>query len=269
MQFLTPSQVPGHEKGRSFRSFSWIALAAVAAVMFGGALVAALMRGGNPVVFLLPALVGCLFLALALLRWRACARPTNWILRQADNGLYINLRSFLNYHLPPEDETVLFLPAHEIAAVGKVYQKLVCPARHGSTVHHSSFIALYLTHEETGPIEARLRQERRRIPHRALRKKTLHYPVRLGAPGEIRLLWDWVRPAEDRALHCLAAQYPLAPNRKVASAAWESISEEEKADRIVRLWEEGYVDEARALYKFHHHARSRDIQAYFDQIAAR
>jgi hypothetical protein len=260
--------MPVNDGDRLFCSYSWIALATVAAVMFGIAIVAALMQGGNPVVFLLPALVGCFFVALALLRWRACARPSNWLIRQSSEGIYLNLRSFLNYHLPAEDETILFIPAAEIAAVGKVYQKLVCPARHGSTIHHSSFIVIYLTHEETGELRTRLRQERRRIPGRALRKKTLHYPVRIAAPGELRLLWEWVRPSEDRALNLLSAQYPLAPDRKVASADFDTRSEEEQAAFIDTLWEEGYVDEAKALYKRHYNARSHEIRAYFDRLMA-
>ena len=35
-------------------------------------------------------------------------RPTNWLARTNDEGVFIQFRSYLNYHLPAEDLTVVF-----------------------------------------------------------------------------------------------------------------------------------------------------------------
>src|SRR5947208_2989285 len=42
-------------------------------------------------------------------------RSTNWLLRLGHDGLWINLRSYQNYHLP-EAATILHLPFEEIAS---------------------------------------------------------------------------------------------------------------------------------------------------------
>lgn len=267
MRLLRPSQMPEEAGGRVYRSYSWVALAGVAAAMTGAAAIvfAATSGGFERVLAAVPLALAVALGAMALYRLRACLQPGNWLLREHDHGVYVNLRSFLNFHLP-EAETVLYIPRGAIAAVGKVYEKLVCPARYGSTVHHSTYITLYLDTEDTGPIAQALRAERRRIPLRSLRRKTLHYPVRLPRPGELRLLWDWTRPGENTALDRLAESYPLAPKRNDISADWDDLDEAAKAAYIDNLWELGYVDEAKSLYRRHHKASEQDARRHFARL---
>lgn len=56
-----------------------------------------------------------LFLALMHRFITACFRPSNWLVRMNEMGVFIQFRSYLNYHLPAEDKTVVFIPFHEKA----------------------------------------------------------------------------------------------------------------------------------------------------------
>ncbi len=49
-------------------------------------------------------LFACLFINYAA----AAFRGTNWLVRMSSGGLYVHLRSYLNYKLPPEEATVAF-----------------------------------------------------------------------------------------------------------------------------------------------------------------
>lgn len=55
-----------------------------------------------------------LFLLLACRFITARFRSSNWLVRIKDAGVFVQLRSYLNYHLPPEDLTVVFLSFSEI-----------------------------------------------------------------------------------------------------------------------------------------------------------
>jgi hypothetical protein len=60
------------------------------------------------------AAVMVLFLELMRRFFTARFRPTNWLVRMNDEGMFIQFRSYLNYHLPAEDLTVVFLSLGEL-----------------------------------------------------------------------------------------------------------------------------------------------------------
>ena len=41
-------------------------------------------------------------------------RPSNWLVRMNDTGLFIQFRSYLNYHLPTNDLTIVFVGYTEL-----------------------------------------------------------------------------------------------------------------------------------------------------------
>ena len=105
--------------GRVWKNRSWRRLLGVSLIVAAVAGYVAIPKSEaiNTAAAIAPAIVALLFLALALHRWRVCARNTNWLLREAEDGLYVQTRSYLNYHLPQDVETVLFFGQEEILGV--------------------------------------------------------------------------------------------------------------------------------------------------------
>src|SRR6266568_55980 len=58
-------------------------------------------------------------------------RPSNWLVRMNDFGLFIQFRSYLNYHLPAEDLTVVFISYQEIPSARLVREKVTVPDMEG------------------------------------------------------------------------------------------------------------------------------------------
>src|SRR5690349_2394258 len=54
-------------------------------------------------------------------------RFSNWLVRMNDSGVYVQFRSYLNYHLPAEDITVVFIPFGEIRSARLVKERLTVP----------------------------------------------------------------------------------------------------------------------------------------------
>jgi hypothetical protein len=52
-------------------------------------------------------------------------RPSNWLVRTNDRGLFIQFRSYLNYHLPADDLTVVFVSYQEIRSARLVREKVM------------------------------------------------------------------------------------------------------------------------------------------------
>lgn len=68
-------------------------------------------------------LFGGLLLVVTLAMWHsalACFRKTNWVMKAADDGVYVQLRSYLNHHFPADKETVVFVPFDEVLSIGKM-----------------------------------------------------------------------------------------------------------------------------------------------------
>src|SRR5687767_9655939 len=80
---------------------------------FIGAAVLVWQRGFHWLVWGFCAALAALVVPLMMADALAKFRPTNWLLRLGPDGLWINLRSYQNRHLP-EAATVLHLPYGEI-----------------------------------------------------------------------------------------------------------------------------------------------------------
>src|SRR6185503_4693825 len=82
-------------------------------------------------------------------------RPTNWLVRATDDGLYIKFRSYLNYRFPTDQLTVVFIPYHAIKSARVVRERRELPdydasRRGGSvTVQRATTIVLELTGDAT------------------------------------------------------------------------------------------------------------------------
>ena len=255
MKFYRYDEIPQGTIRRSYRNASWRALAA--ATLFMAAMTAYIAlpknEATNPVFIAVPGLLTLFLGLLMLLRVREGAHKHNWLLHESDAGLYVNLRPAHNFHRPEEAPCVLFVPKEEIGAVGHTVETWRLPDRNGTSIYHWSYIDIYLAHEEIGALRDRLRLERRLDT----RNRPANYPVRVVDPPAVRLMWDWIRPAEDAALRLLGEHFPVAPDRKIKHPPWEELDEARKEAVIAELWEHGHLVEAHRVTRIHHKLSAR------------
>ena len=135
-------------------------------------------------------------------------RPSNWLVRANDNGLYVKFRSYLNYHFPAENLTVAFIPYREIAAARSIReQRSVLDFNGGRSVQTRRLVELELSGDATALRGAIAEENARPAPNekRWYGKSSVrfeHEPVAFTEPASLKLLWECV-PAADRFLEML------------------------------------------------------------------
>src|SRR5262245_44261192 len=118
MRLLRLDEVPTGERDRVFRHSSARALfAALAALCAAGGFFLFGWQRGSVLAYYL---AGLTLLGLLVMRHFVLARfqPSNWLVRLCDAGLFVHFRSYLNYHLPQADPTVVFIRTRRFAPSG-------------------------------------------------------------------------------------------------------------------------------------------------------
>src|SRR5262249_30154951 len=85
----------------------------------------------NPAYYI--AAVILLFLLLLSRFITARFRPSNWLVRMNDAGMYVQFRSYLNYHLPADDVTVVFISYPEIRSARLIHERAKVSDAQGKT----------------------------------------------------------------------------------------------------------------------------------------
>src|SRR5882724_7751771 len=107
-----------------------------------------------------PALL--LFLLLFLRFVTSRFLPSNWLVRANETGLFAQYRSYLNYQLPADEPSVVFIAYGEIASARLVRERLRAPdpSRQGGTqTQFLRYIELELS-GDTAPVADALQVER-------------------------------------------------------------------------------------------------------------
>jgi hypothetical protein len=132
LQLMQPREMAENPRDRLFRySRPNPGLPAVAVICVGAALV--ILRWPSP---RMPyCIAGALVLCLWLLRRFISARfrPSNWLVRQSGDGLFIQFRCYRNCLLPAEDPTVAFMPHLDIRSARLVRERTKTRDNDGST----------------------------------------------------------------------------------------------------------------------------------------
>ena len=169
---------------------------------------------------LLPWLVALPFALVCGLAWlgacslaldvaRAARLPSNWVLRVAGDGVYVNVRSYLNAHFDEDGPTVAWIPIADVSRVRDVTERVDTD----SDVERPTrrWIDLELDGVDTAELAARCDHERSRKgpPRRFLfvtsRMRFDHVPVQVPRPGVVR-----VERVESRMSEVLARWVPRA-----------------------------------------------------------
>jgi hypothetical protein len=192
-------------------------------------------------------------------------RPSNWLLRATDHGLFIKFRSYLNHHFDHRDLTVVFLPYSDIRSARAIKEINTVPDREdggptGITTKTHYTIELELAENCTG-LSKLLANERDRIYAKSVvgagrvSTRYQHLPVRLTGPNRLRIDWGVVPNAQtllERLTHASAVPDHIVIANDFTQL--EALSREQQEARLTELVESGdtitAVTLARKLYSY-------------------
>lgn len=171
----------------------------------------------------------------------ALYRKENWVLVVEPAGIWINLRSFHNWHFA-EADTALFLPYSEIAFIRRHKTRFFVPSSESRSIQQSSsMLEVELNHKETDALARMLQEERRRrAPERRsliglkVRSKAKHYPVTLPEANKIHVADAYVVPSLKRVVAELARHVEIGEATRQEFDDWQDLNDEE-VDVLVRL----------------------------------
>ena len=201
-----------------------------------------------------------LFLELMRRFFTARFQPTNWLVRMNDEGMFIQFRSYLNYHLPAEDLTVVFLSLSEIRSARLIRERVTTPdpQGHGTTTQFLRYVELELA-GDVAPLATALEAE---ITEKAPMEKrwygkgsTLYqdHPARMQAPPFLQMHWQ-VAPGAKKFLSALRPYTTIAETVSLSEdlTNLQSLSRDEQQKRLRELARRGEtiaaVYMARKLY---------------------
>ena len=176
-------------------------------------------------------------------------RSSNWLLRIAPDGLWINIRSYLNHELPP-GRTIVHLPYEEIAQVCEHFWKRTEQSSDGTTMWTDRYLDIRLVEPVAEPLRAELAEERRRYVANShlgglatSRSRNGHAPVTVPSDNAIRIAWrgrfDWVSPSLRRVLRELEGRVAVGSATHSELSSSQDLSGEEIDSLTLQLVESG------------------------------
>lgn len=255
MKLIYHQQLSSRQPRRVYRNESWRSLLQVTILLFGVAAFTAIPKAGgtNGVMFGLAGAIAGFFGLLTWQRWRYCARPDNWLLRDTEDGLEINLRSDQGPAGERPYPTVLQIPRQAVRGIGQTLESREMYERRGVEKHNYLCIDIEVEGLDADGIRGLLRAERRagEAPSAIAIGGTRGFPVRVVDDRTLRLVWDRIFPNEKHALAQLQQHYPKRAARKVTAPSFANAREEERLALIAEAWEAGFVEQAIRMARVH------------------
>ena len=279
MQLIRLRDTPS---GRNDRVYSYSRTHAVMGygLWFAGcaALVVAGVRQRAYVLEFAAALLG-IGLLLARRFLGARFRDSNWLVRANENGLYVQFRSYLNYHFSADDQSVAFIPYRDIRVARAVRERRELPelSRNDRTVSIQTLhlVELELTCD-TSMLGAALKAESARpAPREAAWYGTTgvkfqHYPVVLDDASRLRLTWECV-PSVRVFLDDVSRHVQVGASTSTTKS-FQNLSSDSHADQeeqIAGLARAGQLVYAIAIARRLYGYDLRQARAYVERLAAR
>ena len=190
-------------------------------------------------------------------------RPSNWLVRLTDHGLFVKFRSYLNYHFPDQDFTVVFIAHSNIRSARFILQKQEVPNRDdgdrpSTTIKTRKLVELELASETKELVDALTGERARVLDGKNLGKissRFHHLPVRLAAPDRLQIEWNVV-PKAQTFLDALSRHTLIRPTEEAKKdfVNLEGLSGAEQESRLLELAESGdkigAITMARQLYAY-------------------
>lgn len=217
------------------------------------------------------ALLAALFVPLVIVDALAKFRSTNWLMWVRPDGLWINLRSYQNRHLP-EAATVLHLPFEEIASAHQHIEIWSTPADpSGNTPQEwiQQSLELSLVSGDTREITKALADER----GRRASIKGMHQAVTVPTAGVVRIAWrgpgNDASPSIVRVLDELKERVTVTDRTRTKRPDWTKLSEAELDDLIAQLVRSGDSLEAVQLLTRRRGCSSAEAHKLVEELARR
>jgi hypothetical protein len=257
MQLIRLTGAPLEQPGQVFyySRFRAIVGALTLISMASGLILFARLKGAWPAYFIAAIVVICLLIFQKLVTARF--RPTNWLVRMTDHGLFIKFRSYLNHHFPDEDLTVLFIAYSEIRSAKLVKERQELPDRetgnrNASTIRTRRFIELQLA-GNSDQLAVALAHEINRVFAKTnqggadVSTRYQHTPVKL-SDNFLRIEWGVVPPART-LLDALTRHTPVESVGESSKdfVNLETLDRKEQEARLLELAESGDVIGAVAM----------------------
>jgi hypothetical protein len=265
MEILRSADVPSDRRAREFRYSRFragtgatiLAVAALALIAFG--------RLNNA--WIPYYIAGVIIVTLLIFHNLVTARfrPTNWLVRMTDAGLFIKFRSYLNYRFSDQDPTVVFIPYSEIRSAKLVKERQTIPDRdegnrRATTTKTRRFIELELS-GNSEQLAGALAGESKRVFARSFEgganvsTRYQHLPVHLTPPNHLRIEWGVVPNAQtilDALTRHTLVDHAAAVSKNFVNL--DGLSREEQESRLLELAQSGdmigAVTMARTLYAY-------------------
>jgi hypothetical protein len=247
MRLLRLSDVETRANDRVYRYSRWHAVL-IAVVVLGAAAWAAChayTTGWKPGYYI----AGAILLLLDLLRRFVTARfrPSNWLARTNDEGILIQFRSYLNYHLPADDLTVVFIAYGEIRSARLIKERVTVPnpQNRRDTTQYLRYVELELAGDLAALNEAVEAEATENAPKEKRwygSSSTLYqdHPVRMQSMQFLRICWQVV-PGTKRFLEALRPYTTIAGPVSLTQdfVNLQNLSREQQQQRLRELARRG------------------------------
>lgn len=185
-------------------------------------------------------LAGLMFTSSAL----AAARASNWTLMALEDGLYLNLRSYTDWRLPPEDKVIAFIPKREIRRFRFLHRnnRVVGDTDNPTDTHLSkdAYLEIQLHGPDLAALSECLVAERQKsVPTliKGVTAKAKGAALQIGdPPGVLRLDWftrkTRLTPKLAKVEEILSGLYQTTTLHEADEAPIDSLSTAAQEDRL-------------------------------------
>jgi len=246
MRLLRLEDVEIHPTDRVYRYSRWHAVL-VAVVVLGAAAWAAFhayTTGWKSGYYIAAAIL--LFSELLRRFVTARFRPSNWLARTTDEGVFIQFRSYLNYHLPAADLTVVFISYQELRSARLIKERVQVPSQEGGHgTQYLKYVELELAGDVAPLTDALNTEAGESAPtekHWYGSGSTLYqdHPMHLESAPFLRIRWQ-VTPGAHKFLEALRPYTTIADPVSISQdfAHLQGLSREEQQARLRELVRRG------------------------------
>jgi hypothetical protein len=207
---------------------------------------------------------------------RKAFRSTNWLMRIAPDGLWINLRSYLNRDFAPA-ATVLFVPYAEIAGVGEHSVKREERNNGRITTWTDRYLEIHLVEPALAELAAEIAEERRRRAEGVhlgglvtSSGRHQHVPVTVPRDDLVRIAWrgrqDFVVPRLKNVLRELTATCNVLEPTTEDAANVDVLTAEDLDRLILERVETGDTFGAIKLLRNQRGYSLKDAKQFIDEL---
>lgn len=224
MQLMRERDVPAKNNVRVYRYAPWhVVLVYLVLLGLAAGLFAIGVRQHVTLMKILGTVFGC-FVLLGRRFLIARFLDSNWLARADENGIYLKFRSYLNYHFPADDQTVVFIPYREIRTAHRTRERrqngFVGDNRR--SVQTVSLVEMELNCDVASLRAAVSEENSRPAPtektwYGSTSRRANHCPLVVDGHGKLRILWECT-PSAASFLASLAQHAPVDRSTWIAAA---------------------------------------------------